>query len=207
MVKRSAFAGVALFAALVGHASAAGQAGEGLQIAGPGVATEDGEISFALAAGAADTRSDAMQVQVQLIYEHCMNRVLGGASLNPGQAIKGPLEQKVVRPCSNDTGVAEWAVTVSSASRVIGTCKVGYARYWDDGARWIVEGRHGEGPYCPLTIRATCNADGDNCLGQTVTGTGPVRVEFSSRDMESATGRVSLPLDRATISPFEGSTR
>lgn len=201
MVKRSAFVGVALFAALVGHAGAAAQASEGREIASSGVATEDGEISFAFAADAAGARSAATQVQVQLIYENCMKRVLGGASLSPGQTVKGPLEQKLsfwdtVLSCSNDTGVAEWAVTVSDESGVVGTCKVGYARYWDDGARWIVVGRHGSGPYCPLAVRATCNANGENCLGQTVTGTGPVRVEFVPGAPEAA------PIERAKVSPF-----
>jgi len=202
MMKRFAPAGVMLFASALGQAYAGVGSGVGADATGSSLAMEDGEISFAFTEEAGSTHFPAKRVEVQLIHENCMKRVLRGVWLVREQVIKGPLEQKLsfldtAFACNNDTGVAEWAVTVLGGGGEIGTCKIGYARYADDGRRFVVAGRHGNGPYCPLMIRATCNAGNDDCMAKPTPGTGPVRVEFSpSAPLET------VPVERARVSPF-----
>ena len=204
--------GAVLIAVFVGQAWAEAAPPRVLALTVPGLADENGEISFSFAAADDGAERSAHGLVVNLAYEKCMGRTFQGGELEPGETIKGPLEEaswwQAIAECRTDPAVAVWEVTVWRDRILQGVCKLGYMQR-ANGRRYVsLNGRGSNGsPFCPIEARASCNAAAENCLHDEASGTGPVRVEFSARDTEPATGRASLPLDRATISPFEGPTR
>jgi len=199
-----------IVAALLMAATGPVLAGGGHAAAPPDLASDDGEISFSFALGARgpDFRPD--EIEVKLIHRRCMGNVLYGGWLLPGRALKGPLSEGLPTSggpaeCHDWRGDAEWQVTVWEDGRVSGACTIGYARY-RDGRRYVFFGRlggngspwYGESApaFCPITVRATCNADGDSCWHRDATGRGPVRIEFAPIPI------ATVLIEKGGVTPF-----
>jgi len=202
-----------LMAVIVGQVRAEPGAPDVHVVSAPDLANQDGEISFSFSAGADSLTSNANTIVVNLIHEKCMGRAFQGGELEPGHAVKGPLEPSSswwqnIAECRTDPAVAIWEVTVWRDRILQGVCKLGYMQR-ANGRRYVsFSGREANGsPYCPIAGRATCSVAGDGCLHEEASGTGPVRVEFSRPAASAASGGPSVPLESATISPFEGNTR